>query len=61
VDFVPTVATSLLLLTSLLLAVAKISADFEFSILASVLMFYKRNVSDDGCLIISHFVWLSDC
>ncbi len=60
-DFVPPVATSLLLLpsllllSSLLLEVARISVDFEFTILASVLMFYKRNVSDDGCLIISHF------
>jgi hypothetical protein len=52
---------SLLLLPSLLLAVASIFADFQFTILASVLTFYKWNVSDDGYLIISHFVWLSDC
>jgi hypothetical protein len=61
-DFVPPVATSLLLLPSLLLAVASISADFEFTILAGVLTFNKKlNVSDNGYLIIFIFVLLADC
>jgi hypothetical protein len=63
VDFVPPVATSLLLLPSLLLAVARISADFEFTILAGVLTFYKKlNVSDNGYLSLSdhfHFCFVS--